>query len=164
LWINILTDALPALALGIDPPSRDIMERKPRDPKENILSREMVSDIVIVSIIMTLGTLLLFWWNLVTESGIKAMTVAFTLIVMFEMVRVQSVRMKFRIGIFSNRKLIAAIVTSIFLQIMVVYIPAMQVIFRTVSLTLWDWIEIILMSSTVMIIMWFKERVISWNG
>ncbi len=156
LWINLLTDGLPAVALGLDPPASDIMNRKPRDSKERILSREMLTDIIIVGIVICIGTLLIFNINL-PEGGIKAQTAAFTMLVVFEMVRVQSVRMKYRVGIFSNKKLILAIIVSIILQLAVIYIPLLQTAFGTTPLTPVDWVEIILVSSTVLIIMWFKR-------
>jgi Ca2+-transporting ATPase len=152
LWINILTDGLPALALGVDPASPDIMDRKPRDPKESILTRRMTTDILIVGIVMCIGTLFLFWLNLPT-GGRHAMTVAFTAIVMFEMVRVQTVRSDYKIGFLSNRVLLLAMSLSIGLQLIVVYAPFLQPIFNTTPLGVWDWVEIIMVSISVMVIM-----------
>lgn len=157
LWINLLTDGPPALALGIDPPSRGIMGRKPRDPRENILSRGMMADILIVGIIICIGTLLIFALNLPRGAPL-AMTSAFTIIVIFEMVRIQSVRMKYRVGMFSNKKLIYAMIASIAMQLLVIYFPPLQQAFGTVALGLLEWLEIILLSSTVLIIMWIKEK------
>ncbi|MCK4335322.1 MAG: calcium-translocating P-type ATPase, SERCA-type [Candidatus Aenigmarchaeota archaeon] len=159
LWINLLTDGLPALALGVDPPSPGIMSRPPRDPEEKILTRGMSIDITTVGIIMCVGTLLLFALNL-PSGGTKAVTIAFTTIVMFEMVRVQSVRMKYKLGVFSNKKLITAIAISILLQIIIIYTPFFQPIFGTTPLALIEWGEIILVSSTVLIIMWIKNKII----
>jgi Ca2+-transporting ATPase len=157
LWINLLTDGLPALALGVDPPSPGIMERMPRDPKEKILNKAMLTDITIVGIIIAIGTLMLFWLNL-PNGGALAATVAFTTVVMFEMVRVQSVRMKFKIGLLSNKKLIVAMAVSIGLQIMIIYTPVFQPIFNTVALGLAEWAQIIAVSITVMVIMFVKEK------
>lgn len=157
LWINLLTDGLPALALGVDPPSPGIMERRPRDPKEKILNRTMLTDIAIVGIIIAVGTLLLFWLNL-PYGGALAATVAFTTVVIFEMVRVQSVRMKFGIGLLSNKKLLIAMAVSIGLQLMIIYTPVFQPIFNTVALGLAEWGQIIVVSISVMIIMFIKER------
>ncbi len=158
LWINLLTDGPPALALGVDPSSPGIMKRKPRNPRENILSRDMLTDILIVGIVICIGTLFIFAINL-PEGAAKAMTAAFTTIVVFEMVRIQSVRMKYRIGVFSNMKLIYAMAISIAMQVLVVYIPILQQAFGTVALGILDWIEIILVSSTILIVMWIKERI-----
>ncbi len=161
LWINILTDGLPALALGVDPASPGIMDKRPRDPKESILTRRMMTDILIVGIVMCVGTLFLFWLNLPT-GGRHAMTVAFTAIVMLEMVRVQTVRSDYKIGLFSNKALLMAMGLSIGLQVIVVYVPFLQPIFSTVPIGLEDWIEIIMVSLSVMVIM--KLRTIIKSG
>lgn len=158
LWINLLTDGPPALALGVDPPSRGVMDRKPRNPRENILSRDMMADILIVGIVICIGTLFIFSINL-AEGSLKAMTAAFTTIVIFEMVRIQSVRMKYGVGLLSNMKLIYAMIASIAMQLLVIYLPVLQQAFGTIPLGLLDWIEIVLVSSTVLIVMWLKERI-----
>ncbi len=163
LWINLLTDGLPALALGVDPPSPGIMKRPPRDPEERILTKGMITDIVIVGIIMCVGTLFLFAMNL-PSGALRATTVAFTAVVMFEMARVQSVRMKYRVGMFSNKKLLLAIAISISLQILVVYVPLLQPIFKTTSLDLTDWIEILAVSLSVFFIMWIKGIITKDRG
>lgn len=161
LWINLLTDGLPALALGVDPPAKDIMERPPRNPKEKILSKDMILDIILVGIIMCAGTLFLFWLNIPSGSK-KAITVAFTTIVMFEIVRVESVRMKYELGFFSNSKLLLALIISILLQLVVIYTPWLQPIFETVTLGLNEWIQILAVSSTVFIVMWVKQKLIKY--
>jgi Ca2+-transporting ATPase len=106
---------------------------------------------------MLFGTLGLFAYNL-PSGGAKAVTVAFTTIVIFEMVRVQGVRAKYKVGMFSNRKLLLAIASTIFLQVIVIYIPFLQPAFETVPLDLMDWIEIAVVTSSVMIIMLVKDR------
>lgn len=158
LWINLLTDGFPALALGVDPGSPNIMKRHPRNPNENILDKDMLIDIVIVGTIITIGTLFIFSINL--PSGIiLAQTAAFTTLVMMQMVRVQSVRMKYNLGLFSNKKLIMAMAMSIALQLVVVYVPVFQTWFKTVALGLNEWIYIIGVSFSVMIIMEAKQRI-----
>jgi Ca2+-transporting ATPase len=157
LWINLLTDGLPALALGVDPPSKDLMDRPPRDPKENILSKGMFIDMCIVGVIMLIGTLGLFAYNL-PSGGIKAITVAFTAVVIFEMVRVLSVRAKYNVEFFSNRKLFLAIASTLILQLFVIYAPFLQTAFDTVPLDVLDWIEIGAVSSTVAIATVIKDK------
>ena len=157
LWINLLTDGLPALALGADPPAKDVMDRPPRSPKENILSRSMFLDICIVGVMMLAGTLALFSYNLHT-GAVKAMTVAFTAIVAFEMVRLQSIRARYGLGLFSNRKLILAMAITFGLQAAVIYTPFLQQAFETVPLDLLDWIEIGAVASTVAIATLVKDR------
>lgn len=142
LWINLVTDGLPALALGIDAIPKDIMHRKPRKPKEHIVSRTMTYNIILTSILMTLIVLFLFSKYL-PENLLKAQTVAFTTIVMLEMFRVLMIRSQYKLKLFSNKWLILAILTSILLQLVVIYIPSLDKIFDTVPLGLIEWIYII---------------------
>jgi len=157
LWINLLTDGLPALALGADPPSKDVMDRPPCSPKENILSRSIFIDICIVGVMMLVGTLFLFSYNLHT-GAVKAMTVAFTAIVAFEMVRLQSIRSRYGLGLLSNRKLILSMVITFALQAAVIYTPFLQPAFETTALDLLDWIEIAAVASTVAIATLVKDK------
>jgi Ca2+-transporting ATPase len=157
LWINLLTDGLPALALGTDPPSKDAMSRPPRNPKENILSKGMLIDMCIVGVIMLIGTLWIFNYNL-HSGGTKAITTAFTAVVIFEMVRVLSVRAKYHVGFFTNRKLFLAIASTLILQVAVIYIPFLQPAFDTTNLDLLDWLEIGAISSTVAIATLVKDK------
>ncbi|MEW6062818.1 MAG: calcium-translocating P-type ATPase, SERCA-type [Nanoarchaeota archaeon] len=157
LWINLITDGLPALALSIDPESDKVMERKPRNPKEKILSR-MSLNIFIVGILMALGSLFLF-----NNYGIgKGRTVVFSALVMFEIFNVLNARSEkesiFKIGLFSNKYLILAIVGSILLQLAVIYTP-LSALFDTVRLGLTDWVYIVLVSSSVLIAIEIKKLI-----
>jgi len=161
LWMNLVTDGLPALALGVDPPDSDLMKRPPRSPDERPITKEMFLRIALVGVIIAAGTLFSFWLEL-REFGagpdgiVKARTVAFTTVVMFEMFYVLSARSFkhtfFSIGPLRNRKLLAAVAISILLQAAVLYIPPISAIFRTVPLDLMDWLIVIGISSTVFII------------
>jgi Ca2+-transporting ATPase len=155
LWINLVTDGLPALALGVDPYDSDIMERKPRDPKENIITKQITIMMVLIGIIMATGTLFMFKVYNPSSNLIYAQTVAFCTLMMYQMFNVLNRRSDkhslFKIGIFSNSKLIIAILISIVLQLIVIYVPFMQNIFGTTAVMFIDWIYIILMSSTVLI-------------
>jgi Ca2+-transporting ATPase len=164
LLVNLLTDGLPALALGADQPSPDVMSRPPRSPREKILSRGMLTDIFLVGSIICTGTLFLFWLNLGSGAA-KAVTVAFTTIVIFEMVRIQSVRMRYGISLLSNHRLHLAVATSVLLQVFIIYSPLIHPaliplhdLFGTTFLDLADWIEIALVSMTVMLVMWVKDK------
>ncbi len=139
LWMNLLTDGLPALALGLDPASPGIMERPPRKPNEGIMSRNMTISIVAIGILVSIGTLLLFWKNMF-DIG-RARTIAFTSLVMLEVVRVQMIRSNYKVGFFSNKYLIAALVSSVLLQLAVLYTP-LRTAFKTVPLPLVDWLYI----------------------
>ncbi len=162
LWINLVTDGMPALALGVDPPAKDIMERKPRNPKEKILSRGTLSFIILVGVIMALGTLWVF--NSELSLGIaKAQTMAFTTLVVFQLFNVLNCRsMKeslFKVGVLTNKKLILAIISSIILQLVVLYIPAIQAAFGTVPLGMLDWAKVIAVSASVFIIVEIKKLI-----
>jgi Ca2+-transporting ATPase len=157
LWINLVTDGLPALALGVDPIPGDIMEREPRDPKENPINREMFFMIVLVGIIMLVGTLGIFQLHRHLGYGVtEARTVAFTTLVMFQLFFVFSVRSPRQslnlAGFLANPKLILAVLVSASLQLIVVYLPPLQPIFDTASLGILEWVLILLVSSSVIFI------------
>ncbi|MBW2985019.1 calcium-translocating P-type ATPase, SERCA-type, partial [Candidatus Woesearchaeota archaeon] len=121
LWINLVTDLFPALALGVDPPEPGIMKMPPRDPKERIMNKKRGMLMFVIGAIMMLGTLGLFkLYN--PETDLRyAQTVAFTVLMMFQMTNVLNCRSEdlslFRVGVFKNKYLIAAIASSILLQI-----------------------------------------------
>ncbi len=157
LWINLVTDGLPALALGVDPIPGDIMEREPRDPKENPINREMFFMIGLVGIIMLVGTLGIFQLHRHLGYGVtEARTVAFTTLVMFQLFFVFSVRSPRQslslAGFVANPKLILAVLVSASLQLIVVYLPPLQPVFDTASLGILEWVLILLVSSSVIFI------------
>ena len=141
LWINLVTDGLPALALGIDSIPKKIMIRKPRNVKEHIISKTMTYNIVLTAVLMTFIVLFLFSKYL-TEGLLKAQTVAFTAVVMLEMIRVLMIRLQYGLKLFSNKWLIIAIITSILLQLLVVYTPLSKV-FETIQLGFNEWAYIL---------------------
>ncbi len=155
LWINIIMDGPPAQSLGIEPPETDIMERLPE--KEDILPKNNLLRIVFAGIVMSIGTLALYYFQL--SSGVetlKAMTVAFTVFVMFQIFNVFNCKSK---SGFSNRFLIIAVAASFLLQLCVIYVPFLQGIFRTVALSLMDWVLILLVASTIIISEKIVERI-----
>jgi len=124
LWINLVTDGLPALAIGADPKADDVMEREPRESEEGVISTRMVVSILGIGGIMTLTGLLLFFYGLVATGGlIAAQTILFTFLVVVEVVRIQVIRRRYGHGITSNKWLIGAIGTTIVLQLAVLYSP-----------------------------------------
>jgi P-type Ca2+ transporter type 2C len=153
LWINLVTDGLPALALGVDPYPTDIMDRPPRNPKEGVLSRDILFLIVLVSAILTVGTLGVFFLELQEGADApRARTVAFTTIVFFELFLVFAMRSPrqtiWQIGLFTNTKLILAVLASMALQVAVIYTPFLHTVFKTEPLTPLDWLETALISFT----------------
>lgn len=153
LMMNLVTDGLPALALGVEPTNPKIMERPPRDPEEDIL-KPMIPDIVMVGFLISVGTLLIFsqyYGNNPYNLSI-ARTAAFTTIVMFELFVAfacrSSTRTLVEAGLFSNRSLLLAVASSLALQLAVLYLPPLQPIFNTVPLSLADWARVLIISST----------------
>jgi P-type Ca2+ transporter type 2C len=151
LWINLVTDGLPALALGADPVSKNVMDRPPRKLKENIISANMALNILFIGILMTAAVLFLFK-TFLEVNLILAQTVAFTTLVMLEMVRIHMVRSKYRVGFFSNKWLLVAILSSVLLQLMVIYTPFFNRVFNTVPLGLSQWVYILVSCLFVFIV------------
>jgi Ca2+-transporting ATPase len=154
LWINLVTDGLPALALSMDPSEPGIMKLPPRNPKENIINKSKTIRMFLIGIIMAVGTLVLFNAYNPEANLAYAQTMAFSVLVMFQMFNVLNRRSDehslFKIGFFTNKKLIGAILISIILQVIAVHTP-MSTFFHTVSLTWVDWIWVLLVSSSVLI-------------
>jgi len=138
LWLNLITDGLPAVALGVDPLRKGIMDVAPRNPNEPIITKSMAINIVIISVLMAAGVLFLFD-KFLSEGEIVARTVAFTSLVMLEMVRVTMIRTQYKLSFFSNPFLLGAILLSVLLQVAVVYVPVMNVVFKTTPLALYHW-------------------------
>jgi len=158
LWINLVTDGLPAIALGVDPASPHIMKRKPRNPKEKIMTKDITLNILIMGILMCVASLFLFNKYYLIDLK-KAQTIVFTTLVVLEIVRIYMVRSQYNIGIFSNKYLILAIVFSFLLQLAVVYSP-LNKFFKTVPLGIVEWAYIIGAAVCVFIIGMISTRVI----
>ena len=145
LWINLVTDGGPAIALGVDPPDRDIMERRPRDPNEGILSG-MEFFILCSSLLQYIGTMAAFLLGLylLKDSVAEARTLAFVQAVLFELFVVFNCRSEkysiYKIGFLTNKALVISVVAGFLLTLAIVYVPALQLVFDTVPLTLYDWI------------------------
>ena len=156
LWINIIMDGPPAQSLGVEPPEKGVMERPPI--KEDIIPRRNIIKIVIAGVVMSIGTLALYYYMLSSGADLtKAMTVAFTVFVMYQIFNVFNCRSD---GGFSNKFLFIAVGASFLLQLGVIYLPFLQGIFRTTALGGFEWIIIILVASTIFISNWVAERFI----
>ena len=168
LWINLATDGLPALSLAVEPAEPDIMKRKPRNPKQGILTRFVMLRMLSIGIIMMIGTLGLYAFilrvggqfpgtTLDSESYLYmyATTMAFTTLMMFQMFNVLNCRSEkhllYKLGFWSNPRMLLAIGVSIILQVIVLYTP-LRSWFKTVPLTMSDWILIIIISCSVLVI------------
>ncbi len=145
LWINLVTDSLPALALGVDPSEDGIMSRKPRNPKEGILNGTKTF-LILAGILGAIATLSLFSLEYLQTGDLdKARTIALTTAVIFELLLVFSCRSEtkniFQVGILTNKYLIGAVAISFLLQLLVIYSP-LAIIFKLVPLGLSDWVKI----------------------
>ncbi|MEK6904550.1 MAG: cation-translocating P-type ATPase [Nanoarchaeota archaeon] len=149
LWINLVTDGLPALALGADPLQKDVMHKPPRNPKEQLITKNMMVNIILIGVLMTVSAL--FFFSRYLPDVKKAQTMVFTTVVIFEMIRIYMVRSQYRQGIFSNKYLIFAVLTSLVLQAVVIYTPLGK-FFRTVPLGLIEIGEIIALGAVVFVI------------
>ena len=143
LWINLVTDGLPALALGIDPINNDVMNKKPRNPDESIISKNMIFNVLFTGFVFALTTLILFKLNL--NNPIKAQTIAFSTLVILELFRVNIIRKQYNTKLFANKYLVLAVVSSFILQLITIYTPLNKV-FNTTFLSSGDWFLIILLS------------------
>lgn len=153
LWVNLVTDGLPALALGVDTVDSKIMQRPPRLSKEGVINKERAGLMIMQGLFIALCSLLAFVFILFVEKeGIaRARTGAFIVLACSQLFHAFNCRsMKeslFKIGVFTNKKLILATGISFILQMAVVYIPFMQRIFKTQALGVLDWCLVLLISS-----------------
>ncbi len=157
LFINIVTSTIPALALSIEPTHEKVIRQKPRNPHERLLSRYILTKILILIPFLLFGTMGLFLWELhIAGAGLeKAMTVAFVTIILFGLFHSLNAKRLhttiFDDGLFSNKALFLAITSSFILTLFVIYTKLGQEIFNTVPLYFMDWIIIIFVSSLVLI-------------
>lgn len=152
LWVNLITDSLPALALGVDPDDPDVMKEKPRDPKSGIFPGKTGVFLLINGMIIGITTLTAFYIGnkIYKDSLMHAQTMAFVVLSVSQLFYTLSVRHNkksiFKIGIFKNKYLIGAIVIGIFLQNIVISVPFLADVFKVYMLTISDWFFVILLS------------------
>ncbi len=163
LWINLITDSLPAIALGIDPGDHDVMKQKPRNPKESFFARGAGIRAIVGGVLIGLFTLLAFYYGLwehgyqlgsemlseeILEEALPyARTMSFVVLAASQLFYSLSMRSStksiFKIGLFSNKFLIGAIVVGILLQLVVITVPALATAFGVHSLSLVEWAIVI---------------------
>jgi magnesium-transporting ATPase (P-type) len=163
LWINLITDSGPALAMGVDPPAGDVMARRPRRLTERVIDARMWAGVLEVGLVMAVATLLTL--DMYLPGGLiegtreldNARTAAFTVLVFAQLFNCFNARSEtasaFR-GLFANRWLWGAVALSVLLQAAVVNLPVLNLAFGTVSLTLDQWLVCAAMGSGVL---WFSE-------
>jgi P-type Ca2+ transporter type 2C len=153
LYVNLATDGLPALALAIDPPEKDLMNRKPRNPRTGIFTRPVIALMLAGGAWSTIVNLLVFYWALNSGRSIpQAMTMTFVCLVLIEFFKAynfRSDRLSITVRPFANKWLNLAVVWELALLGAIIYLPVMQLPFGTFSLTALDWCIAIAAAFTV---------------
>ena len=152
LWVNLETDGLAALALGLDPAERDVMSQHPRNPKEGFFSGKMGFNIFSQGVFIGSITLIAFYYGYSRYSLAVGETMAFGALSLSQLAHSLNSRSNkfsiFSLGIFSNRYLVLAIIDSAFLQLCVMLIPFLQSVFQVTALTAVQWLVVIFISLT----------------
>ena len=149
LWINIIMDGPPAQSLGLEGPEKDIMRRPPE--KGELINRKTMIKITISGIVMAIGTLGLFIYELnngVGDVKTKAITIAFTVFVLYQLFNALNYRSSSKTR---NIMLFLSLIGSFILQVLVIYVPFLQTIFKTCAIGLIDWILIIIISAIILV-------------
>ncbi|MCP4424771.1 MAG: cation-translocating P-type ATPase [Chloroflexi bacterium] len=166
LWINLVTDGLPGLALAVESGERGIMKRPPFHPKESIFSRGMGQRILWIGILMGLVALVpgYLYWRM--DPNGPWQTITFTTLTLAQMGNALAIRSNtdsiFSIGFFSNRLMLVSILLTFGLQLALIYVPFLQTFFRTESLSLRDLLISLAISSVIFIVVelekWMRRR------
>ncbi len=157
LWLNLVTDGLPAIALAMDPIDPRAMDQKPRRSDTKIISSLFILDVVILGVLLAAGVLVACHVGL-RISGALGHTMTLTSFVVLELVRVQMVRARYNISLFSNPLMILALLSSLGLQLCIVYTPFFQEIFHMVPLGFFDWSVILGIAIVVWVVGTLIER------
>jgi len=152
LWINMVTDGLPGLALAAEPAERGVMRRPPRPPAESILARGLGTHAIWVGLLMAAVTLLTQAWA-VDRAATHWQTMVFTVLTLSQMGHVLAIRSEhdslFSQGLLSNSPMLLAVAVTVALQVMVIYVPALNAVFHTEPLTPLELLACIALSSVV---------------
>jgi Ca2+-transporting ATPase len=146
LWLNLVSDGAPALALGLEKGDPDIMNHPPRSPKESVINRDMAIGIGVVGVVDAVAILAVFYLALqrYPDQLAVAQTIAFVTLCSSELIRAFTARSEyhsvFSIGVFSNRWMVWAVGVSFLLVLLVVYVPFLRPFFDTVPLCMDDWL------------------------
>ena len=161
LWINIIMDGPPAQSLGLEGPEENIMRRPPE--KGELIGKKTMIKITISGIVMTIGTLGLFCWVLMNGGAnvkTKAITVAFTVFVLYQLFNAMNYRSSSHSR---NTMLWLSVIGSFILQVLVIYVPFLQTIFKTCSIGLFEWILIIIASAMILVTDKIASRIVDGN-
>jgi Ca2+-transporting ATPase len=158
LWVNLIMDGPPAMALGVDPPARDTMSRRPRVASDRILGGRRLGVLVAYGAVMAAGTLGVLTWAQTTYTEDAALALTFTTFVLFQLFNVFNARSE-HLSVFSretlrNGRLWLAVAGVLVLQVLAVHWDPVQTVFGTADLAVGDWVVAVLVASTVL---WFDE-------
>jgi len=167
LWINLVTNGLQDVALAFEPGEKNVLERPPRDPREGIMNRLLVERTIVVGLLIAAGVVLNFVTAL--DAGVsleKARTIAVTTMVLFQFFQAWNSRSElqsvFRISPLSNPFLFYSMVAAFLAQLSVIYVPALQWVFRTVPISMNDWVRIVAITSSVIVVVevdkWIRRK------
>jgi len=164
LWVNLVTDGACTIPLGIEPRHWDVLKQPPRGRNERMVNTPMIRRMAILTPIMAIGTLALFQWRLSTDGLTYARTVAFTSLAAFQWFQSFNARSQFQsvfsIGPLSNRWLLVGLAVAIAAQVGVIQTPLGAVLFQTTPLAVFDWVCIVLVSSTI----WIADELLKLLG
>ena len=156
LWVNIIMDGPPAMALGVDPPHPDTMSARPRKTADRILKIRLLSKLVVYGATMMVGTLGIMWWEMQNGTMKHAQSMAFTTFVLFQVFNAFNARVTktsiFNAHFFRNRMLWLALLGVVVLQVLAVEWGPAQGIFKVETLSLVDWLLATLVASSVLVL------------
>ena len=154
LWINLVTDGLPALALSVEPAEGDVMGRPPRHPKESIFAHGLGAHAIWVGLLMAGIVIFIQAWSINT-GNLHWQTMVFTALCLTQLGHVLAIRSEkeslFKMGLFSNKPLLGAVVLTFVLQIATIYVPFLNPIFKTQPLSLVELLIVMALSSIVFV-------------
>ncbi|MDX2418441.1 MAG: calcium-transporting P-type ATPase, PMR1-type [Xanthomonadales bacterium] len=163
LWVNIIMDGPPAMALGVDPAQPDTMTHRPRKTTDQILKLRLLGKLMSYGLIMMIGTLGVFWWSLQNGSAMHAQSLAFTTFVLFQVFNAFNARVAkrstFNANFFRNRTLWAALTGVVVLQVLLVQWTPAHSIFSVERLTGGDWLLATLVASSVLVLEEFRKLI-----
>jgi len=168
LWVNLVTDGLPAVALSVDPPDPDIMGQKPRPRGQGVFTTPVVILMVIGGVWSCLVNLGIFKWALDAGRGmIEAQCLCFLTLIIIQFFKAYNFRSDkksiLQIGLFKNKWLNLSIISQMLLMLVIIYVPFLQEPFRTFSLSAADWAIVILVAATIFPVLEISKAVIRWQ-